>query len=267
MAKRTFYRALITGATAGLGEGLAHFFASKKISLLLTGRNREKLAALQDVLSKKTSIKTLQGDLGNKKDREDLIATINEWQPDLVINNAGFGLYGNALDFPLTRQMDILEVNGAASLELTLASVKMFLETNRTGVILNVSSVAGFYVFPGFSVYAASKALVTSFSQSLDYEYKGKGIRVLTACPGPIQTSFATRAADGRPAKEEFEGVSVEQAVEQIWSQITLGQSLRIFDWKYRIAALLASYLPSRFLAPLLHKKILSRKARDLISL
>ncbi|MGK5594851.1 MAG: SDR family NAD(P)-dependent oxidoreductase [Parachlamydiaceae bacterium] len=260
MTKQQFQRVLITGATSGLGEGLACFLAHKKFSLLLTGRNDEKLIQLKHFLSKEALVHTLKGDLGNQVDRDRLIKKIGEWQPDLVINNAGYGLYGNALDFPLPRQVGMLEVNGRACLEITLATIRTLLDANKEGVILNVSSVAGFMTFPGFSIYAASKAFVTSFSQSLDYEYRGKGVRVLTACPGPIKTSFAVRAADGALAKNNLGGISVEQAVLQIWAQITSGQSLKIFDWRYHVASLFSRCLPSRFITPFLYRNVLSRK-------
>ncbi|NGX46491.1 MAG: 3-oxoacyl-[acyl-carrier-protein] reductase FabG, partial [Chlamydiae bacterium] len=184
--------ALITGASSGIGAALARLLASKKIALILHGRNEQKLDELASSLSSQVDVSILATDLTK---REALISLIREKVPDLVINNAGFSLYGDALESSVQEQMKIHDVNGAASLEITLEAAHALLRAKKPGVILNVSSVLGDIPSPGTAIYGASKGFVTLFSQSLDYEFAPHHIRVLVSCPGQVVTPFAARAA------------------------------------------------------------------------
>ena len=127
-------------------------------------------------LRSKVSVEIIQADLSKPNERGIVIEWIRQHAPDLVINNAGLAYYNNAINYPTEQQMQILEVNGVALLELTLEAAKAMKATNKPGVIMNVSSVAGFFIFPYFSVYAASKSFVNVFSQSLDYELREEGM-------------------------------------------------------------------------------------------
>lgn len=256
-----FELALVTGATSGIGEALCYLLAKKGISLILTGRNDEKLNALKEKLSKQVDVITVKADLSKSEDRAELIQVIKRTGPDLVINNAGLGLYGDALTHPIERQMHLFEVNGKAYLELTLTAIQALISRKKSGTILNVSSVAGYFIYPGFSVYAASKAFVNVFSQSLDFEYKDKGIRILASCPGMINTNFSERAA-GHPVRTEpkISSMDVGFAAEEIWRQIQSGKALHVFNFKYRFFALLSCIIPRRWLAPFLHREMLARQ-------
>ncbi|KAF3362419.1 hypothetical protein PHSC3_001017 [Chlamydiales bacterium STE3] len=255
-----FSLALVTGASSGIGEALCKLFAKKGISLIVAGRDEKRLDELKKTINQKVSMRIVPGDLSNSQDVEVLVSVIREMMPDLVINSAGFGLYGNALSHSIDQQLKMLDVNSRASLQITLSAVDTLLKNHRSGVVMNISSSAGYQVFPGFSVYAASKAFVNSFSQSLDYEYKEKGIRVLASCPGFIITNFAERAAAHcQKGPSSRKGMDVEYAAEEIWQQIQRKKPLRIFNWKYRIAAALSHFIPTSCLAPLLHREIYKR--------
>jgi uncharacterized protein len=235
-----FERALITGATSGIGEALAHLLSKKGIQVILSGRNQEKLKNLGRELQAEAII---VADLKVKEERQRLIDVIREKKPDLVINNAGFGLYGAAHEFPVEDQLSILEVNGMASLELTLEAVRSLVGAQKKGLILNISSVAGEFPCPGMSVYGGTKAFLTSVSQALNTELSLKGIHVLVSCPGMIATDFANRAAKKNIKISGGPVLSAPSAAQHIWKQIQKRKEKDIFNWVYRLGCLFARYL------------------------
>src|SRR5262249_3016587 len=159
-------------ATSGIGKATCELFAQKGLDLIITGRNQHELQSLQDSLSKKVKVRVVQADLVQEMGRKNLIDVLHTQVPDVVINNAGFGLYGEALSYPTEDQIHILEVNGRAVLELSLEAARALISANKRGVILNVSSASAFQVLPNMAVYAASKAFVNSFSEAFDFEVK-----------------------------------------------------------------------------------------------
>jgi short-subunit dehydrogenase len=253
----TFKLALITGATSGIGEGLARLLHQKKISLILTGRNREKLEQLKKELGCETVAIDLEGD------RSELVALIKKRAPDLVINNAGFGLYGEALSFSTEEQMKILEVNAMALLELTLEGARAMISEGKAGVIMNISSASAYQPFPTFSVYGASKAFVNSVSQSLDFEFKNHGVRVLAACPGMVSTNFSKRASNSEKVRDEPGVMKLDFAVQEIWMQIEKLRPIHIFDWRYRLmigfGRLFPGSISGKYLGDLLSKRYKKR--------
>ncbi|MFT4553842.1 MAG: short-subunit dehydrogenase [Chlamydiales bacterium] len=266
----TFQLALVTGATSGIGEALCHLLAEKGINILATGRNTERLSHLRDALKSKVQVVTHVCDLGKPEERSTLISLIHEHTPDLVINNAGSGLHGQALAFETSAQMDILELNGNAVLELSLESARALVSKERKGVIMNVSSVAAFFPFPNLSVYAASKTFVNAFSESFDWEMRDYGIRVLASCPGVVATRFRERANPGILSHQNnpMDVMTVEFAAEEIWNQIISQKPVRIFDWRYRMSQFFSLVCPNWFLKSLLKKRMNNRsKPKDIIKL
>lgn len=219
-------KALITGASSGIGEALADLLASKGILLILAGRDQERLEA---VAKRNSAEKIIIADLGHPEGRKKIIDIMKEESFDLLINNAGFGIYGEAIATAVREQLAILTVNATAVLELTLEAAQSFVKKNKKGVIVNVSSVAGEIPTPGMSVYGASKSFVTMLSQSLDWELKPKGVRVLVSCPGMVATRFSSRAAKKNVSSSKRLTMSKEFAAEEIWKQIENKQKKRIF--------------------------------------
>lgn len=252
-------RALVTGATSGVGESVARLLAFKGIHLILAGRNESKLESLREELSILVEVKTISGDLENPQDRLVLIDLMKELQPDLLINNAGFGLYGEVLNSPTKEQLSILEVNGMVVMELTIEMAKMVVSQHKPGIIVNISSVAGFIVFPLSAVYAASKAFVTHLSQSLDFELRSKGVRVLAFCPGMIDTAFQERAGGERNEKESLGVMTPQFVAEKIWNQIEKLSPLVIVDWKYRLLLILSKIIPNKWIASIQASTIAKR--------
>lgn len=256
-SKPSFKCALITGATSGLGMELAKVIASKVPTLLITGRDQSKLEALKASLPCETHAFAL--DLTDRSHRSMLIKEIHSFTPDLVINNAGFGLYGPATTLSTEEQLQMLEVNIAALVEITLESAKALISKKTLGTILNISSAAAFYIYPTFAAYSASKAFVSSFSQSLHTELKSQNIHVLTACPGQIATDFRKRAAKGKPQKKDPMAMSVEKAALYLWQQIEQKKPFSIFDARYRLLVFLSRFIPSALLQRYLKNSLKDR--------
>jgi short-subunit dehydrogenase len=258
-----FTSCFITGASSGIGEALCYLLADHGIDLIITGRDASNLEKIQTDLKSKVKVDVLVADLKDPKDRLSLIENIHLKKPDLIINNAGFGFYGSAVDDNIQDQLNIVNVNINALVEITLESAKYFKLKGIKGTILNVSSAASFQVFPGFSVYSASKAFVNQFSESLDYEMKPFKIRVLTACPGMVNTEFRSRASRGKYCDTPGNSMTAEFAAKEIWRQIIKGKSLHIFNWRYRLAIFFTRYLlPTSMVAKHLYSNISKRTGK-----
>lgn len=247
-----FTLGLITGASSGLGEALAIFLAEKKIPLLLTGRNEVKLKALQASLQHQVPIKYYKADLGNRGEREAMIVWAVSHSPDLIINNAGAGFYGEAVAKPSSEQLELIELDVSAPVEIALETAKRLKSLNRPGVILNVSSAAAFFTFPYFSSYAASKSFLNQWSKGMDIEMKPYGIRVLAACPGQIATSFYKNAGGKQALRPSWLLMEPRLVAKEIWQQIEKQKTINVIDWRYRLAYYLSKFLPDRLLAPIL---------------
>jgi uncharacterized protein len=209
----TFSCALITGASAGLGDEFAFQIAPRVDKLVLVARREPQLQALADRLRAEfpqVAVAVFPADLRMPADRESLLQTLAErgWQPDLLVNNAGLGDYGEFATAEWEKIESMLRVNIDALTHLSHALVPAMIRRGG-GAILNVSSLASLLPIPDFAVYAATKAYVTSFSEALRIELREHGIPVLAVCPGPVKTEFgevSRRAndAEGMPAKKWF---------------------------------------------------------------
>jgi short-subunit dehydrogenase len=258
----TYTSVLITGASSGIGKALCHLIAPHTKKLIVTGRRLEALESLAKELHPKTQVEIITADLALPAERTRIIEAIQKNCPSLIINNAGFTLYGDALQYPLTDQLKIFEVNAAAVLDYTLKAAHTLITQKKTGTILNVASAAAFYLFPSMSVYAASKAFVVQLSRSLDFELAPYGIRVLVACPGKVDTEFSLRASGIAKAKKNCLTMTPEFAAQEIWKQIQNKKPFRIFDWKYRIILFLTHFIPKNFLAVYLRNTLQERIQR-----
>jgi|694.fasta_scaffold01263_43 short-subunit dehydrogenase len=262
MGKNQFSLALVTGASSGIGEALAKLLATKGINLILTGRNEARLKALELELTAQVNVRIVTADLSLPEGRRKVIESIHQLAPDLVINNAGLGLYGEILTFETKDSMQVMEVDGMAVLELTIEAARTLVSKQSKGVILNVSSSAGFQIFPLFAVYASAKAFVTHFSESFDEEMQSKGIRILAACPGVIETNFQKRAG-GKAGDMQNVMMSAEYAAEQIWQQIVNKKKVNIFNWPYKILTFLSKYLLPRKLTVFVLRRAMEKRLGD----
>jgi len=208
-----FACAMVTGASAGLGEEYVLQLAPRVERLVLVARRvdlLEKLAARIRVEFPGVGVSVLAADLADCSERmmlKEKLASMN-LVPDLLVNNAGLGDYGEfaSADWPKLETM--LRVNVEALTHLAHLLVPGMIRRGG-GAIVNVSSLASLLPIPDFAVYAASKAYVTSFSEALRIELKDHRIRVLAVCPGPVHTEFGLVARrdeklPGMPSREWF---------------------------------------------------------------
>jgi uncharacterized protein len=189
--------ALITGASGGIGKAFAQELATRQTNLVLVARSAEKLHQLAQELQEKHKIQVevIVKDLTETNAASDVFDATKAkgLTIDLLINNAGFGDYGDFAERDGERQIKMLQLNIVALVDLTHKFLPL-MRQRRSGSIINVASIAGFQPIPYLSVYAASKAFVLSFSEALWAENRQYGVRVLVVCPGPTATDFFTEA-------------------------------------------------------------------------
>jgi len=261
---QTIKKALITGATSDLALHLASALAKHGTHLILCGKSRSGLLEIAQHLKKKTTVTTLIGDLRDPSHREEITNCIESELPDLIVNNAGIGLYGPALMHTTKEQLDILDINAKALLELTLEGARALMNAQKPGIILNISSAASFFTYPTFSVYAASKAFVTNFSVGFDQEMREYGIRVLCSCPGQIETGFRIKAAKNFPQRRVKQALHPSKATRLILKQIKKEKTLSVIDWRYRFALFAAKWLvPKAFIQSQLKRSIRDRYPKN----
>lgn len=189
--------ALITGASGGLGEAFVYILASEGYDLMIVARNDEELNRVAGIVSTKlqANITPLAYDLCQHDACDRLARDLRKrrFTPDIVINNAGFGLNGPATELDHRQQVDMINLNVRTLSDLTLRYLPGMIERG-TGGIMNVASVAGFMPGPYMAVYYATKAYVVSFTDALSSELRGTGIKMTAFCPGPVDTGFQARA-------------------------------------------------------------------------
>ena len=187
---------LITGASAGIGVALARQFARHGHALVLVARREPQLAALADEIAEQGGARPVIVPIDlTRVDAPVRIAhelASRGLEPEIVVNNAGFGLRGLAADIDRAEQLAMIDLNIRALTDLSLRFVDSV--ARLRGGILNVGSVAGFVPGPGMAVYYATKAYVLSFSEALHRELAPLGVRVSALCPGPVPTEFQARA-------------------------------------------------------------------------
>jgi uncharacterized protein len=187
---------LITGASAGIGTELARVFAANGHRVAMVARRADRLAKLAGEITAAggTAPIVIPCDL-EQADAGDKIAAVLAAQGvevEYVVNNAGFGLFGEAIKLDRADQLGMIGVNIRTLTDLSLRFSEHLIR--HRGGILNVGSIAGFLPGPGMAVYYASKAYVLSFSEALRRELAPYGVRVTALCPGPVPSEFQTRA-------------------------------------------------------------------------
>ncbi len=182
-------KALITGASSGIGLSFAKILAEQKYELILVARNRRKLEEVQESLKAKVTI--IVADLANEQKVKELYAFIKKENIDILINNAGFGDFGFFTETDLYKELEMIDTNIKAVHILT-KSVLKDMEKKNFGYILNVASSAAFQPGPLMATYYATKSYVYQLSSAIYYEQKKKksNVHISVLCPGPVDTNF-----------------------------------------------------------------------------
>jgi short-subunit dehydrogenase len=187
---------LITGASAGIGTELARVFAANGHRVALVARRADRLATLAGEIATAGGAAPIliPCDLGQSDAGDKIAAALaaEGVEVEYVVNNAGFGLFGEAIKLNRAEQLGIVDVNIRTLTDLSLRFSEHLIR--HRGGILNVGSIAGFLPGPGMAVYYASKAYVLSFSEALRRELAPHGVRVTALCPGPVPSEFQARA-------------------------------------------------------------------------
>ena len=184
-------RVLITGASSGIGEALAHRFAAEGFGLILTARRQDRLEKLRQSLEEQTEVNIFGADLATDDGLAALISDIDDADlgPDILVNNAGMMVQTEFAQLTPEQIDRTLALNIHALTRLTHHFLPQML-ANKSGRILNVASVAAFHPAPGMDVYAATKAYVLSFTESLAENLRGTGVSVTALCPGATSTEM-----------------------------------------------------------------------------
>jgi short-subunit dehydrogenase len=188
--------AVVTGASAGLGEAFARELASRGYDLLLVARRGERLRALTEELQ--GTGRTVLYEVADLSTRDGVTSI---WQrldseevtPTLLVNNAGFGVNRPAIDVPEEQTAQMMRLNIEAVTVLAIEAARRMAKT-RGGGIINVASTAAFQAVPYMAVYGATKSYVLTFSEALNEELRGTGVRVFAFCPGATRTEFQEAA-------------------------------------------------------------------------
>ena len=190
-------RALITGASSGLGVEFADLLAAQKVNLVLAARRREPMEKLAADLRRKYGVDVLVEpiDLASPGAASRLKSSLDERSIsiDILVNNAGYGLQGDFLDTPIERTVDMIQLNITALTELSYLFGRDMAERG-SGHILLVASLLAFQAVPSFAAYAATKAYVLLFGEALHDEVRSRGVVVTTLCPGHTATGFDAAA-------------------------------------------------------------------------
>lgn len=210
---------LITGASSGIGYEIAKIYAKQSKNLILVARRKEKLEELQKEYN---NIEILNYDLSNLTSAEEIYNYTKSkgYYVSMLINNAGVGVYGDFSETNLKDEISMINLNIQNLVILTKLYLKDMLKHNN-GHIVNVSSVASYTPGPKMSVYYASKAFVSSFSKSINYEIRNSKVRVSLLTPGPTNTEFVKSAKlESSKIADKFSMYSPEMVAKELVDNI-----------------------------------------------
>jgi uncharacterized protein len=238
---------VITGASSGLGAEFAKLAAAEGAKVVLTARSRPELDMLAANIDRSGQLAVvLPLDLSGE-DTGDVIARELEALDlycHILVNNAGFGLFGDAVELDRERQLGIIDVNVRAATDLMLRFLPAMV-ARRSGAVLNVASVAGFAPGPRMALYFASKAYLISLSQALMQEVGDAGVTVTCLCPGPLRTPFLGRAGADRVALfKVLRKLDTADVARAGWEAMKARRALCIPGFGAKIAVMTTRLLP-----------------------
>ena len=228
--------AFITGATSGFGRACAHRFAEAGWALVLTGRRQERLEAVKQQLEDRVPVHVATLDV---RERDAVARVVEELPPafkavKVLVNNAGLALgAGPAQEANLDDWQTVIDTNITGLVNVTRTLLPTLIEVGRGAAIINISSTAALWPYPGSHVYGASKAFVNQFSYNLRCDLKGTGVRVTDIAPGMAETEFTlvrTKGDQGAHDKlyDGVEPIQPEDVAEQVFLAATLPPHLNI---------------------------------------
>src|SRR6476620_8154587 len=241
---------LITGASAGIGTELARVFASHGHRVALVARRADRLTALAGEITAAGGTAPIvipcdlvQPDAGDRIAEALAAAGV---EVEYVVNNAGFGLYGRAVQRDRTDQLDMITVNIRALTDLSLRFADQLIR--HRGGLLNMGSIAGFLPGPGMAVYYASKAYVLSFTEAMRAELAPHGVRVTVVCPGPVPSEFQARAGFAPGFDSAILNVSPADVAQQAYAGLMANKRAVLPGLGIKIVPFLLRLFPRSFI-------------------
>lgn len=247
--------AFITGASGGIGYEFAKLLSKDKYNLILTGRNKEKLNILKSELENSYSpgVTVLAEDLSNPEGLKNICTYIENIKIDVLINNAGFGVYGDFIETDPIKETNMINVNIIALTHLTKIVLKNMIKIN-SGKILNVASTAAFKPGPLMSVYYATKAYVLSFSESIAAEIRNTGVSITVLCPGPTDTEFFKKVSDTLVKLMKFNKMSSPAEVAACgYKAMNKNKLVAIPGLTNRVYTVIVKFFPRKLFAELMY--------------
>ena len=241
--------ALVTGASSGIGKEFAILLAQQKNNLIISARSEDKLNEIAKEIREKYNVEVtvLPHDLSKPNAGISLYQTLKDLKMnvDIVINNAGYGDYGDFVDSDTTKTIDMLNLNMVNLTELMLVFSKE-MRKKKSGMILNVASTAAFQPMPKFAVYAATKAYVLHLTEAAHFELKGAGVHVCALCPGPTSTGFELAANMGDLALFDKNAMSPVEVAKIGLQGLKKNKVIIIPGFKNKVFAFIANGTPFR---------------------
>ena len=234
--------ALVTGATAGIGESFSRLLAGNNYSIVLVARDLPRLQERATALEAKFGISThvIQADLATDDGCLKVEKYIAENQIDVLINNAGFGTNKAFTMSALEVEQQLLDVLVRTPMRLMHVALPL-MKARDNGIIINVSSVAG-YIAGG--TYSASKSYLTVLSESLNTELSATNVKVSALCPGFTRTEFHQRGKMSMTGLPNFLWLNSDRLVEQSWRDALKGKAVSIPGWQYKLLVLIVETIP-----------------------
>ena len=234
--------ALVTGATAGIGESFTRLLAANNYNIVLVARDLPRLQERATALETKFGISThvIQADLATDAGCLKIEKYIAENQIDALINNAGFGINKAFTMSTLEVEQQLLDVLVRTPMRLMHVALPLMKARNR-GIIINVSSVAG-YIAGG--TYSASKSYLTVLSESLNTEVSATNVKISALCPGFTRTEFHQRGKMSMKGLPNFMWLNSDRLVEQSWRDALKGKAVSVPGWQYKLLVLIVETMP-----------------------
>lgn len=250
-------KALVTGATSGIGKKIAEKLSERGWELILTGRNEKILTEMKNRLG---NTEIITADFSERKDVYRVYEFCKDRDIDMLVNNAGFGVFGKFAENDLDKELEMMEVNMAAVHIL----MKLFLRDFRkrdSGIILNVASVAGFMHGPLMSGYYASKNYVLRLSMAVHEELRREksNVSITVLCPGPVNTCFNSRAGVNFSAKP----ISADQVAEYALKKAFAGSLLAVPGLTTKLCAFSQRFAPYKLLSSVVYNVQHAKKSSD----
>lgn len=234
--------ALVTGATAGIGESFTRLLAQNGYNLILVARDLPRLQERASALEARFNIltKTIQADLSTDAGCKSIEDFISSNQIEVLINNAGFGINKAFTVSALDSEQQLLDVLVRTPMRL-MHQVLPGMKSRDKGIIINVSSVAG-WIAGG--TYSASKSYLTVLSESLHTELSSTNVKVCALCPGFTRTEFHERGRMSMKGLPKFMWLNSDKLVDTAWKEAIAGKPVSIPGWQYQTLTFFMRYAP-----------------------